>query len=506
VDDDARGRAPAFGGIARQAPGIVVAVSAEGEVVLCNEGFDALPAACEAGRGETALRPSREAMLGACRHVLETGRAEALEMGEPGPGGVARWYEGTVAPVMHEERTVAAVAICADVTARKRREEHLRHRESLMLDAEGIAHLGIWEWDPRGGCVLWTDELYRIYGTSPEEFQPSFEGYLARVHPDDRQRVRDVLARVLTDGTPFSQDERIVRADGTVRHLHTWGHPVYDASSALVRLVGVCQDITERKLADEALRRSVADLRAAAAENARLYLEAQRAIELRDEFLSIASHELRTPITPVVLQLQMLGRSLGPGDRLRATVAACEAQMKRLAKLVDTLLDVSRISGGPITLNREEVDLSALTGEVVERHGAELARAGCEVALRLEPDVVGWWDRVRLEEIVASLLGNAMKFGAGKPIEIRTTLGAAGAVLSVRDFGIGVSPADRTRIFERFERAVSARRYGGLGLGLYASRQIAEAHGGSIRVESEPGAGATFIVELPLKNVLAPSR
>jgi PAS domain S-box-containing protein len=514
--------ATALSRIARQAPGIVVAFWAwrEGVAVLGNEAFDALPATCERDTAEAAPRPSRAALLGACRRVIATGLAESLEMGEPGPEGPSRWYRGTVAPVKEGDLTVAAIAVCVDATEEKRQEERLRHREALMVDAEGIAHLGIWEWDPRTQQVTWTEELYRIYGVRPADFAPTYEGYLERLHPDDRQRVREVMDRVATEGAPFNHDERIVREDGAVRYLHTWGHPICDASGRVVRLVGVCQDVTERKLADEALRQSMADLRAVAAENQQLYVEARRAIELRDEFLSIASHELRTPITPVLLQLQALARWLPdddgerpppthrrrPARDLRAIVTLCETQMKRLARLVDSLLDVSRISGGRVTLNREEVDLSELIREVVERLGAELARAGCSTELNLEPRIVGWWDRLRIEEVVASLLTNAMKFGAGKPIRIRASSGAAGAVVSVRDFGIGVSPADKTRIFERFERGVPAKSYGGLGLGLYITRQIAEAHGGSVRVESEPSPGATFVVELPLKSVLGPSR
>jgi signal transduction histidine kinase len=171
-------------------------------------------------------------------------------------------------------------------------------------------------------------------------------------------------------------------------------------------------------------------------------------------------------------------------------------QSSRLARLNRDLLDVSRIHANQLPLDLEEVDLVGLARDVVEQFKLDLARARSPVTLRGDPRVVGFWDRSRIEQILTNLVSNAIKFGAGQPIDIFIGEDAGVARLAVRDHGIGIDMAQQGRIFERFER-VASRNYGGLGLGLYISRQIAEAHGGSIRVESEPGAGATFIVELP---------
>ena len=172
-------------------------------------------------------------------------------------------------------------------------------------------------------------------------------------------------------------------------------------------------------------------------------------------------------------------------------------QAARLIRLNTELLDVSRIHADRLPLELADVDLGAVAREVIAQFKPDLARAGCSVSLRDGGRIVGLWDRSRVDQIVTNVLANAIKFGAGKPIEISLGEEAGTARLAVRDHGIGIDPAHHAQIFERFERAVSDRHYGGLGLGLYISRKIAEAHGGVILVKSAPGAGATFTVELP---------
>jgi signal transduction histidine kinase len=234
-------------------------------------------------------------------------------------------------------------------------------------------------------------------------------------------------------------------------------------------------------------------------ENASLYREAQEAIRLRDEFLGVASHELRTPLTPLKLHLQrMQSASLaGEVSTVERGISSGLRQVNRLEELVENLLDVSRLDLSPLELNRQALDLAELVREVVvrfrESHSAE--RLGVEV--RAETAVVGRWDRHRLEQVVTKLLGNALKFGEGKPITVDVRGTPEGAVLSVRDRGIGIPLDQQKRLFGRFERVVSAAHYGGLGLSLYLANRFIRAHGGEIRVASEPGQGAVFTVELP---------
>jgi PAS domain S-box-containing protein len=236
------------------------------------------------------------------------------------------------------------------------------------------------------------------------------------------------------------------------------------------------------------------------------------AIRLRDEFVSIASHELRTPLASLKMQVQMREQALARGNLSaftpEALVRATERDMRqidRLTRLVNDMLDVSRISSGrlPLTID-QPVDIVALVHEVLENSAPALAAAGCQVTMDAPAALVGRWDRERIEQLVLNLLTNAWKYGRGKPIHLEVRGMGDRAVLSVRDEGFGIAPCDQKRIFEAFERAVSKDKVSGLGLGLYIGRCVVEAHGGSIRVESELGRGATFTVELPIDPAARP--
>ncbi|MBZ4421619.1 ATP-binding sensor histidine kinase [Myxococcus sp. RHSTA-1-4] len=236
-------------------------------------------------------------------------------------------------------------------------------------------------------------------------------------------------------------------------------------------------------------------------DNARLLAETQRALRLREEFLTVASHELRTPLTSLRLSVEGLLRAASAGrtvstETLNRGLGRVLSRTDRLEQLTGELLDVTRIEQGRLELKRGEVELGALVRGVVERLEPELTAARCTVSLTCAAPVVGQWDAARLAQLVTHLLHNALKFGPGKPIEVFVREEAGSARLVVRDHGIGIAPERQGHIFERFERAVS-KNYGGLGLGLYISRGIAESHGGSIQVQSVPGAGSTFTVTLP---------
>jgi signal transduction histidine kinase len=235
---------------------------------------------------------------------------------------------------------------------------------------------------------------------------------------------------------------------------------------------------------------------AMAIDNARLLEATRRAVHVREEFLRVASHELRTPLaalrlsTESLLRAAELDRAISP-EILNRCLRRVLGSTVRLEQLTAELLDVTRIEQGRLELDRAEIKLDAVVRDTVDR--LQLA----EVSIECAAPVVGWWDRSRLDQVVTNLMTNAAKFGAGKPIAIRINQTGDDALLAVSDHGIGIDPARRPFVFDRFERAVSSSSYGGLGLGLYIARSIVVAHGGTITVDSEPGVGSTFTVKLP---------
>jgi signal transduction histidine kinase len=238
-------------------------------------------------------------------------------------------------------------------------------------------------------------------------------------------------------------------------------------------------------------------------EVAQVLAELADAVRLRDEFLALASHELKTPLTPLALRLQSLSQEAASqpdsplAHRVSSYISAANKQLKRLSRLIADLLDVSRMASGKVLLELAPVDLGAVIRNVAARYRLPAEQAGCLLEVEA-PSITGRWDELRLEQTVTNLLENAIKYGPGKPIRVRLEATSGKARLTVRDEGIGIAPEHLSRIFERFERAVSERNYGGLGLGLYICRTIVEAMGGTIDVQSDPGRGSTFTVELPL--------
>lgn len=265
---------------------------------------------------------------------------------------------------------------------------------------------------------------------------------------------------------------------------------------------------------DEEMRLAqfITTLASVALENAESFGRVHEALRVREEFLQIASHELKTPIASLRLHFEALARALGRRDaeedpeKIRQLLTSGERQLRRLTSLADQLLDVSRLETGRLALDVQRVDLVRLVREIVHDYHGQAVQLGCELVVTTPVAAWGYWDPTLLEEVVVNLLTNAMKYGPAKPVEIALTERGDGYGVSFTDHGIGIAPQDQERIFERFERAVPSRYYGGLGLGLYIAKRIVEAHQGSIEVRSSPGEGATFSFEIPAQALRAQAR
>jgi len=445
-----------------------------------------------------------------------------------------RYYEARFAPVRDEAGGVAeVVGLASDVTelheAEARASRQARRlatlAEASRVFAGGLDYRTTLDTVARQLAGLFGDGvLIRVVSPDRQWLVP-----VAVHHPDPAraalrrsvleaspQRVGEgITARVLETGRPL----RV--ASLTDEFIHGSMKPEYwryleGAASLLIaplehrrQVVGHITLVRDAGGApytadDEALLADLAHRAAQAIENARLYGQSQAQVAARDEFLSIASHELRTPLTSLRLALENLRRVTGkllagaevPPEAAERVLAVAERAGRRLEGLVEALLDVSRIHLGRLDLEAEEVELGALVAEAVASVDDERGQSGSTVEVVGEP-VHGRWDRLRLGQVVVNLVSNAIKYGNGQTISVRYGPRGSWAFLAVQDRGIGIARDDQAHIFERFERAVSSRNYGGLGLGLFIVKRIVEAHGGLVRVESQPGEGSTFTVDLP---------
>jgi PAS domain S-box-containing protein len=355
--------------------------------------------------------------------------------------------------------------------------ESIRDYAVFMLDCEGRVR----SWNA-GAALIKGYQREEIIGRPIDIFYT----------PEERESGRPaaLLAQAVREGRVEDEGWR-VRKDGT----RFWADVVITAlqneAGQLTGFAKVTRDLTQRQHAEEERRRLEGDR-----------IRAEEALRIRDEFLSVASHELKTPLTALQLELSALSaRSTDERSERRLARAARSAQ--RLSGLIDMLLDVSRIAHGQLTLRPESFDLCDAVDQVAETMRPTAEQANCEFSWRAPGPtvgtIVGTWDRLRVEQVVMNLLSNAFKYAPGAPVALSVSVDGGEAVIEVRDHGPGVPPRDFERIFERFERA-SPRQQGGagLGLGLYVSRQIAQAHGGSITGRNLPEGGAVFVVRLPL--------
>jgi len=440
----------------------------------------------------------RERVLAAIARTLSEGTGQSSEHRCLTADGRTVWLQSRVRLVRKDESRPARLrGLSVDITRLKQADESLRAQARAVAESEArkaavlnSALDAVVTIDAQGRILEFNPSAERIFGYAaadaigremaeliiPHRLREKHRNGLAATVRTGEGAIlnrRLEMPALRSDGTEFSVELTIARISGT-------GPPVF---------TGFVRDITERQRLEK--------------ERADLLREAREAIRARDEFLSIASHELKTPLTTLRLQVQGVVRKIqtaGDVSGLQKVVprlATAERQIERLTSLINSLLDISRITAGRLDLDREPVDLAALVREVAARHREELTQAECRLELACDGPSTGHWDRLRVEQIVVNLLSNAIKYGAGHPIEVDVGGDVATARLLIRDHGIGIPAEDQSRIFERFERAVSDRHYGGLGLGLWIVRQVVDALGGRIAVESLQGAGSTFIVELP---------
>jgi PAS domain S-box-containing protein len=409
--------------------------------------------------------------------------------------------EMTIAPVRDSAGKITNfIAIKQDITDRKRAEEALVRSQRILAQAEQLAQVGAWETGIANGELVgnstlnWSDETYRIFGYAPGAVAASHPLFLEHVHPEDRMRVRDALSRAIADRTPYSVEHRIRRSDGTERTLLEHAEIVLDKRGQPERVIGAVADITERKRAEDEVRKLNQELEVRVKTRT---AELQAAVTELEAFTSSVAHDLRSPVRHMAGFARILvdeyGRELNPAAR--EYLERIRSGATRMGKLVDDLLHLSRL--GRRALNLQETNLQELAAEVVRELETETKGRHIEWRIgRLPPMVC---DRVLLKQAFYNLLSNAVKYTRPRNpavIELGCCENGGTNPIYVRDNGVGFNMSYAPKLFGIFQRLHREDEFEGTGVGLAVVQRVIQRHGGRVWAESEPGQGASFYFTL----------
>jgi signal transduction histidine kinase len=421
--------------------------------------------------------------------ALRTGRSVRREVQLEFPTG-PRIFDLWIEPTRDADGVVDGVACTAlDITERKQAEEALSVRTTQLNFALAATGVGMWlntlplgklDWDRR------TRELFFV----PEGAQPTVELFFSRLHPDDREPTKLAVGQALRDATVYSMDHRVIDpVSGAIRWIRSAGQATYDDRGEPIRFDGINYDITDQKKTEASLRDLAAQL--------------QEADRSKDRFLATLAHELRNPLAPIGNAVQVIAKRLPQDPDVQWASEVVERQLKMVSRLLDDLLDLSRVVLNKLTLQRHQIDLAVVIAAALETSRPLIDGAGHTVTLDLPKEpvhVVG--DSLRLSQVFANLLNNAAKYtGPGGHIGLHAWVDGTQVVVSVSDDGMGIAEEFMPSLFNIFSQAESsvAQSQGGLGIGLSLVRRLVELHGGTIEPRSEGlGHGATFTVRLPL--------
>lgn len=417
-------------------------------------------------------------LLSTIQKTVETGERQHLEyQAFTSKEKEWRWLEGQTALVKAPSLTVPWVVwVARDITERKRIEEDLQTLQHL-------AHIGLWETDVKDNRVIWSDETYRIYGLTRDEFDHRVESVTARFHPDDLEEFQSKIENGIN---PYPCEYRIIRPDGSIRTVFAVGEAIYDEYNQVIRRIGMVQDITERRKAQE--------------EHIQLQIAQQRTSTLHN-LVSNLTHDLMTPVTVIKTSTYIL-RQLNTNERMEQHIDKVEDHIDILQKIVESLMLVSYLDDIQLdNLAPKSSDIMLLFHSLVQQYRS-IMRSKNQTLIATLPDqpILIRYDHEYMQRAIGNLLQNAMEYTPdGGEIEFDVHIHGKQLVIVVRDNGIGIGEDDQNHIFDPFYRVEKHRPVNGnSGLGLRITKLIIELHGGQISVESIPGHGSTFQLELPM--------
>lgn len=446
------------------------------------------------GRNVNILMPEPYAADhdGYLRNYQATGKAKIIGIGREVMG---RKKDGSIFPLdlavseMKTGRGRRFIGVVRDITLRKEAESKLRASEERLNRSHIFANIGTWDWDIKTGELYWSERIGPLFGYPAGELETSYANFLNAVHPDDRQRVTDAVNACVAHSADYDIEHRIVWPDGTVRWVHEKGDVTRDDKNRPAHMLGIIQDITPRRMAEDGMRAAME--------------EADKANRAKSEFLSSMSHELRTPLNAILGFGQLL--QYNPKEPLTAMQESCVVHVlmggEHLLKLINEILDLAKIEAGRVDMSIEDVSLASLFGEV--RPLIEPLAAKAKIALEMPvpaADAMVRADYTRTKQALINLMSNAVKYNfEGGRIAVRAEQAADGLTrISVTDTGPGI-PADRqAELFKPFNRlGAEVTEIEGTGIGLALTKKLVEMMEGRIGVESEIGVGSTFWFELP---------
>jgi PAS domain S-box-containing protein len=476
--------------LVEQMPYSAATLTASGEIIYCNRRFADLlgqPLRSLLGKpiGDFVVPEGRPLLQALLRDGLA---AEAQgEVILHGPDGTpVPSYLGVSAL---REGALGLCLMVTDLTAQRHYQELQRTQEALRATSERLelaqeaGRIGTFEWDIRTGAVNWSATMEELYGLAAGGFRGGYQEWKQAIHPDDDARAEDERLRAVAARTDLDSEFRIVRPDGETRWIASKGKVFYRADGEPLRMLGVSIDITERKRTEEALR------------------DADRK---KDEFLATLAHELRSPLAPIRNALGILETTGLAQPELEWGRGVLDRQVRLMARLLEDLLDVSRISLNKLELRKERVELAAVLEAALETSRPVIDDGGHALDVTLPPEPIHLEaDPVRLAQVFANLLNNAAKYTEkGGRLQLTAERIGKDVIVSVKDSGIGIVAETLPRIFDIFSQAKRALAWsqGGLGIGLSLVKGLVELHGGTVEARSEgPGRGSEFIVSLPVE-------